>query len=469
MKRIFLIIPLVLTLSFGTAFAESFWVGDVTGGAGGNAANVTNFDWASSGSGLIVGTLQPNETVDFLYQSYLFALNDPGGNTVAFPGLNTNFEYTIVAKLPKQVLSVIQFSPTVAQILFKTLPGGQFFVYYDAPGDADVLSGTGFDGGSLVARGYIAAEQISQLTSDSSTGLGFGSAIITGTVTETNPAFLDPAANIVGFRFEGLFNFPPTDSTTQGFFDGLSFSRHVVTASDLLLKVDGSHKFIVGEEELGDCRVTAGGVKDGITVPCAMKKNGMPDRQSCVADEWDTWGGQAGAQPGVDGNWTHHHVDSPRQSFVFHSNDLFYIGCSDPGACVPAAANADNRQIDFYGIGRFNNQKGYTPEFPDGDVCFMVHLEDIGEPGPGGKWPSSEAECTHCPDTPIDEGDCVDCTDYYEIKIFDTAATNAEGECAGALIYTNGPGAPQNCAVGDPIRFGYFTRAGNVQMHPENN
>ena len=104
----------------------------------------------------------------------------------------------------------------------------------------------------------------------------------------------------------------------------------------------------------------------------------MPDPKTCASSGTDTWGGQAGAQPGVDGNWTHHHVVSPKQSFVFHSNSLFEIACSDPGCCAPACANAENHQIDFAGIGSFSNQKGYT--FPTSPLCFEVHLEDIGEP-----------------------------------------------------------------------------------------
>jgi hypothetical protein len=471
MKKSFLIVPLILALFFGTAFAESFWVGDVTGSSGGKAANVMNFDWASSGSGLVVGAIQPNETVDFLYQSYLFALTDPGGNPVGFPGLNTDFEYTIVAKFPEQVLSVSQISPTTTLTLFKTLPGGQFFIYHDAPVDANVLSGTGFNDGSLVAQGYIASEQFFSYTLDSSSGVGLGSAILAGTVTYANPLYLDPAANIIDFRFEGLMNSPPTDSTTLGFFDG-----HVVAANDLLLKVDGSHKFGAAEDVPGDCRVTAGGVRDGLTVSCELKSNGTPDPKTCVQTGFDTWGGQAGAQPGVDGNWTHHNSLSSKQSFVFHSNDLFWISCSDPGTeeCSPATANAEFRQIDFSGIGRFNNLKGQTlyPALQGvtvgEDLCFSVHLEDIGEPGPGGRWPSADGECTHCPGTNIDQSDCVNCTDYYEIRIYDSSSHDSiTGTCEGNIIYTNGPGVA-GCDL-PPLHFGYFTRAGNVQMHPQNN
>lgn len=474
-KKVFIALFALCTLGVASAQAvEEFWVGSINDGEGNYATNVQNLDWSSSGSGLAVGVgpvgtpLTIGTNFNFIYQSSLAALNDPLGEVVAFDGLGTAFEYTLVAKIPETVAGFVEVIPGVlSTAYFKTLENGYFKIYYDDSPNADVELGLGFEDGLLVAEGTIDANQFSSFTYNGDSGIGNGSTILVGSVTSVLPPFFVPANNIFEFRFEGTLNYPPLDSTTAGFFDG----TEVDLSKDLLLKVDASNKFYSKEEVVGDCRVTAGGVKDdGVTVPCELKNNGTPNEKTCVVDEWDTWGGQAGAQPGVDGNWTHHHVVSPRKSFVFHSNDLFYIGCSDPGACVPAAANATNRQIDFSGIGSFNNQKGtFIPALPPGDLCFSVHLEDIGEPGPGGKWPSSTSPCTHCPGTPIEEGDCVDCTDYYEIKIFANAENDGQ-ECTGDLVYVNGPGVAENCTAGeDPTRLGYFTRSGNVQMHPQNN
>ncbi len=216
-------------------------------------------------------------------------------------------------------------------------------------------------------------------------------------------------------------------------------------------------------EEPSACRVTAGGNKDGFTVPCALNSNGQPDPNSCADHGPDTWGGQAGSPPRIDGNWTHHHKPSNKMSFVFHSNNLFDITCSDPGDFCEPARFAPNRQIDFSGIGRFTNQKGYS--FPAGDLCFTVHLEDTGEPGPGSKKNNVTEPCTHCPGTPIiNATDCPNCTDYYMIRIYGNA------ECTGSPIYVNGPGVPGNCTnPGDPQIDGYFVDNGNVQLHPDNN
>lgn len=234
-------------------------------------------------------------------------------------------------------------------------------------------------------------------------------------------------------------------------------------------------------EEPGECRVTAGGNKDGVAGPCVLKSNGMPDTKTCASDIYHTWGGQAGAPPRIDGNWTHHYKKSNKNNFGFHSNELFYIMCSDPGPhCEPAGCYAPSRQIDFAGIGRFTHKKGEYESFPDGDLCFHVHLEDIGEPGRGGKWPSSVAaglDCEHCPGTPIVNGDpddlnaqsdCRDCTDYYEIKIYDSAAHDDCG-CTGNVLWVNGSPDTVRCGPGDPQLEGFFTRAGNVQMHRDNN
>lgn len=216
-------------------------------------------------------------------------------------------------------------------------------------------------------------------------------------------------------------------------------------------------------EQVGACRVTAGGNKDGFTVPCTLKPNGQPDANQCANFGPDTWGGEAGSPPRIDGNWTHHHKPSNKMSFVFHSNDLFEITCSDPGDFCEPARFAPNRQIDFSGIGRFTTQKGFS--FPPGDLCFTVHLEDTGEPGPGSRKNSVTAPCAHCPGTPIvNATDCPDCTDYYMIRIYGNA------DCTGTPVYVNGPGVPGNCTdPGDPQLDGYFVDKGNVQLHPDNN
>jgi hypothetical protein len=210
------------------------------------------------------------------------------------------------------------------------------------------------------------------------------------------------------------------------------------------------------------CRVTAGG----------NKKDGFCDSslQSCVIDGTNTWGGQFGAPPRIAGNWTHHNALSKDDSFVFHSNEMFNVICSDPGDFCRPARFAPNRQIDFMGLGTFNAKKGSYSSLPDSSLCFQVHLEDTGDKGPGGRHTDATEACTHCPGTPIiNAADCPSCTDYYMIEIYDSSA-NDGNSCTGDILYVNGPGVPENCmGASDPQLKGYFTDRGNVQLHPDKN
>lgn len=486
MKKALLVLASLFVIS-APVHAQQFWVGSVFDDSqGGFVGNIQNFDWASSGSGLVKGVvdpstgqviLKPGDNFDFLYQSYLFALMDPAGQSVSFPGLNTKFEYTVVARLPETVFSVTPVNGTTNITLFKTLPGGQFFIYHDGTPNADVPTGLGFDDGELVAQGTIDADQFSSFTSTSSTGQGIGSAILMGSVTYANPKFLDPAITISKFRFEGTINYPPLDSTTTSFFASRvgegNLDTYPVASTDLLLKVDGSNKFIETEVPPTACRVTAGGVEKrgsvSTTLACQTDPvTGLPDPTTCAVQNTvkkiqkttvgfkDTWGGQAGAS-GIAGNWTHHHDVSPSRSFLFHSNTVNDIVCSDclNPPCTPAGANATCRQIDFTGIGRITNQKGFS--FPTGDLCYKVHLEDIGEPG---GLPGSSKNCTHCPGSQINNAtDCGNCADYYEIKIFGNTT------CTGNPIYVNGAPPDSTLCPGNTFQ-GYFITDGNVQMHP---
>jgi len=407
-----------------------------------------------------------------LYQAKLVNLVSPSGVIVAFPGLDENaVEFTMVAKIP---VSIFYKGPlpgiTSTFIMFNSLEGGEFYIYYDSAANSDVSEGYGFEDGDLVAFGNFYPNQSSNYLYDPSDNSGIGKLVYKGDVYYANPQYLNPN-NIGKIEFTTTMNYPPIASHTKSFFDGVVFPVTEVSDSDIVVKSDGSSTFEYQQKVVSTCRVTAGGVKDEYTQECTLKQNGMPDPKTCALTFKDTWGGQAGAQPGVDGNWTHHHQESPQKSFVFHSNDVFWITCSDPGACQPASANADNHQIDFSGIGHFTNSKGYDPvDVPSGDLCYSVHLEDIGEPGPGGQWPLSTTPCDHCPGTPIGDEACTDCTDYYEIKIFDSAARDVTtGKCLGSLIYYNGSGPSEGCEMGDPTHVGYFIRSGNVQMHPENN
>jgi hypothetical protein len=248
MKKIVFITMMCLMLSIG-ATAQAFWVGDVCDGLGNCVSNVMGFDWSSSGSGLATGLgpfgtpFPPDTPFDFLYQAQLVGLTDPAGQPLTFPGLNTDFEFTVAAIVPETGF-IFPLSGTLFQGIFTTQPGGVWAIFYDAPKDAIVANGTGFVDGDMVAYGTINAGQISTFLANTASGQGIGSAILEGLVDYANPLYLDVASIIFDFRFEGTLNYPPLDSTTTQFFGPGGIP---VTANDLLLKVDGSSKFSVPE------------------------------------------------------------------------------------------------------------------------------------------------------------------------------------------------------------------------------
>ena len=301
---------------------------------------------------------------------------------------------------------------------------------------------------------------------------------------------IDPNVGLGEYVIQGLYGSGPDVSQ----YDIAVQNIRLYSESneyEWIVSDDGVRLGIAPPEEPGDCRVTAGGNKD-VAIICDLKLNGLPDHNCIKEDIYHTWGGQAGAGPNFDPNvnWIHHYKESNKDSFVFHCNDKdpIYIMCSDAGDFCFPARYAPYRQIDFVSIGQFNNKKGFedNPDLRDAPVgvplCFEVHLEDLGEPGPGSKWPISGLDCEHCPGTQILNGDpydltsrsdCRDCTDYYAIKIYDDASHDAgTGRCTGSLLWKNGEES-QNCTGGIIVApfvpyEGFNIRAGNVQMHPDN-
>lgn len=258
MKRSLLAITLGLILGAGTANAELLDSFSILNAGTNTFYTVDTLDWSSSGSGLAeglgaVGSAIPiGATFTFDYQAFLAGATLSGGAVTGFnTGLNSTFEYTVVAQLQETVINGSTGAP-LDDAIFSTL-GGTWAIYESAP-NAVVATGAGFDDGTLVAEGTINPGQISSFTLTSATE-GIGSALLLGLINSINTAFLDDAGVGTGlplfdFRFEGTQNIPPLDSTTTAFFLGGSATQYptvTVGTDDLLLKVDGSNKFSVAQ------------------------------------------------------------------------------------------------------------------------------------------------------------------------------------------------------------------------------
>jgi hypothetical protein len=241
------VLAMLMFFVIGNAYAAPpFWVGSVYNDSlVGKVPNVMTFDWASSGSGNAQGgnSLALGKKFTFRYQSYLNGLNEPNGQTIVFPGLNVSFEYTAVAEIPMEVAA---YDSVTRNYIFKTLPGGKFYIYHDGQPNAHVPSGLGFDDGDLAASCTIDADQYISLVFVTST-MAIGSTSLNGQVLSSDSNYLDSAPAIFSFRFESTVNFPPLDSKTSAFFSSRAGQGNLptynVTASDLALKVDASSKF----------------------------------------------------------------------------------------------------------------------------------------------------------------------------------------------------------------------------------
>ncbi len=255
-----LVVALAFLLSLGAGSASAaFWTGSVSDGSGNWVDNVQEFDWSTSGSGAALGLLEGGGLVegtefDFYYQARLTGLVGPNGEEPDFPGLNTEFEYTLVAKIP-EIVSFVSDDGLSATLT--TRAGGEWYMLWDDEPDSVVASGLNFDDGDIVAEGtwlegfnttfYVTA-------TDFSSGIGtYNVEGMRGAGSVVDGNFLDPTLwngeqLIVDIRFEGNANFPAGTSTTSAFFDGAEagvFDAYSLADTDLLLKVDSSSKFSI--------------------------------------------------------------------------------------------------------------------------------------------------------------------------------------------------------------------------------
>jgi hypothetical protein len=249
-----------------------------------------------------------------------------------------------------------------------------------------------------------------------------------------------------------------------------SVTVEVISYDDATSKRPDSIAWIVAAlevpapDEILECRVTGGGTdKYG-------QWNGRWAKAVCENGDGInryTFGGEAGAptasQPQPWGNWTHSQHSGPDGSFTFHAGtrsappgtEIDFVQCSDPGWCVQARP-APAKQIDFEGIGTFKNinRRKAPPVTYDNVIVgethhwFEVHIEDLGEPGKGGKVAPPTETCP--PEGSAGElADC-GCPDFYHIIIYEAFDPQSDPVNMTDVIYE---------ALG-------YINGGNLQIHP---
>lgn len=463
---------------------------------------VNTFDWLPS-SALAVGTLPlPAYPVvipsTLLTHARLGTFLNLGGSVILGTGLNGTYEITFVG-------GVGQFGTLAAGVtsVFSLNAAGvpNFFeIYYDTARNSNELAGTGFSDGTLVMAGTITAlsasfttfstvlEPLDQFGPDNYpgllTGTGSGGGQIAVDVIFANPSFFpDPNQQPKTLLFNTSQVLPYRQVNPSALFTGspggvpaavvpvLGAVNGSAAAGglDVIFQADANMSMTLAEIIEGSCRMTGGGVTEDGQITF-----GDTDSVNAAAEDGNnqyTFGGQVGAptanQPQPSGEWTHHQFKGPAGDFVFRAGtasapkDTFVaeVKCSDPGFCNPARP-APFKQLDWNGIGSFRNAKGSiaslvnaendkTPGYSRHYV--RVHIEDLGEPGPGGKQPHSGA-CPHVigdivgdpQTTPGADLVCTNCADVYQIEIRQTTDPNSP------VIY----------------EVGGFIDNGNLQIHP---
>lgn len=482
----------------GSSVAAETVLFDPDGSPGGdNSILVTNFDWSPS-SALAVGTLPlpmyPGSISSaLLTHAKLTNFLNVSGLPIVSTGLNTAYEITFVAMAEQDGRLVTNATSSFA--LKKDRPS-YFEVYWDAARNANELAGTGYNDGTLIMTGTITSLSATFTTKSTvpvpldqfgaddyptiDTGSGTGGGKVVVQVAFANPAFFpDPAqqpktlyfntSQILPYRQvdpSGLFADAPEGASTHvpvlGAVNGLAAAG----GEDVIFQADSNMALTKIATPPGECRMTGGGVTDDGGV--YLSAQGV---QNSPTNNRYTFGGQIGAPtadpPSPKGNWTHHQFKGDAGDFVFHAGTasappetmIKTVSCSDPGYCSPARP-APNKQLDWEGVGTFLNARGpiaalvKTQHDKSGFTLHYVrvHTEDLGEPGPGGKFPHSE-DCTHVigtlvgnpqEDPELNGTMCKNCADVYQIEIHATQDPNS------AIIYEVG---------------GYMDN-GNLQLHP---
>jgi len=178
----------VLASAIVMAFSASAYASDIItinpDAAGGDAAfQAGALGWQNGNAiSLDVGTAVPvpGDQVGQVFQTYAHAslanFTDANGDPIGGLTLNTagGYEWTYVTGFQEIITSATGVAPN-GTVTFQTVAGGDNFfqIYFDATRDADNLTGTGFNDGTLILSGTI-------LPFDAATGEGASSFNATG-------------------------------------------------------------------------------------------------------------------------------------------------------------------------------------------------------------------------------------------------------------------------------------------------
>lgn len=225
-----------MTAAVALAAAASF-------GGSAMAASISNadgilqpfagFDWASgsaawtTGLAAAEGNINPDGTCTtgcnftINYAGWAVGLLQTGSGTLSTPGLDSDpngglnsgktYEYTMTASLNA---TLVFYDPVISGVARYKITSGNFNIYYDTTGNAQINSPTGgawtgFSNGVSIVSGnlFTAGNQVFNLDD------GSGNITLQGTVITTNNAYINPA--IVGTTVSSTLQLYPTGAITE--------------------------------------------------------------------------------------------------------------------------------------------------------------------------------------------------------------------------------------------------------------
>lgn len=213
----------------------------------GTLQNFSGIDWNANGAGWIQGyglTTGVNTTGDtdqftFTYQAFAGTIGttSPTPNLyVASPGTATGtYELTTYAVLTETATCTNADCSSISIVL----NNGNWQILFDTTPDANQALGTGFTDGVQI----LAGDFTSGLSTFISVGsLGTGGGFLTGTVTSTNNAYVNPT--LVGTTVQASLQFPGQSSPTYtrpAAFNGTATGAD--TGTNFVLQTDTSQNF----------------------------------------------------------------------------------------------------------------------------------------------------------------------------------------------------------------------------------
>jgi hypothetical protein len=263
MKKSVLASAIVMALSVSAAYASDIVTINPDAAGGDAAFQAGALGWQDGNAISLNAGTAPGLPVGETFQTYAHAslanFTDANGDPIGGLALNTagGYEWTYVAGFQEIVTSQIGVPPTGTST-FQTVAGGDNFfqIYFDATRDANNLTGTGFNDGTLILSGTVLpfdaatgegassfnltglGGALDQYLADNYPGIttvaGNGSSNLLIDVSFYDPAFFTGGLDLLAISFDTFQNTPyQQQNPSAQFWDGIAYIAGVSSVGDV--------------------------------------------------------------------------------------------------------------------------------------------------------------------------------------------------------------------------------------------